>query len=295
MSIRIMTAVWDSQRYDAGTLLVLLAMADYANDEERTCHPSASRLAARSRLSRRQVMRILERLKTDGVITPVGEHAVRNGSPIVIYRIETDVLAKCDIGVNKCDMVSHLPAEIVANVTLKCDMDVTPGVTPMSHDPLEEPSIEPLVEEEGAGAPPPPPTPEPAMMAGCESEPQPPAPTTPKNLVQQPPVAMYRDTFLRYPSKPQMVMLMAHDIADLRRWRTVLELWMGRGWSPTNISGMLDLYDHPERITERTAPPSAKPAAQRQPAYLHPDAATRSAPGWDEWLAELSKPAGAAD
>ena len=134
-------------------------------------------------------------------------------------------------------------------------------------------------------------------------EAEPPAPSTPstpsttptvKSLTAQPPIAMYRDAFLRYPSKPQMALIMGHGIDDLRRWRAVLALWCGRGWSPTNIAGMLDLYDHPERLEDRQRPPAA---AQR------PTPAAPATPGadpvwqqsWDEWIAELSRPAGLGD
>lgn len=289
MSIRIMTAVWDSQRYDAGTLLVLLAMADYANDDDRTCHPSIGRLADKSRLSRRQVLRILDRLKSDGVITPVGEHPVRNGSPIVIYRIETAAL-KGDIDNTKGDTMSPLPPETVANVTLKCDTHDTPGVTPMSHDPLEEPSIGPS-EEEGA-VPAQPAAAAPTPSAWYEPEPEASAPVTPtlpvptvKGMTAAPVIAMYRDAFLRYPSKPQMAYLLAAGVTDLRRWQDVLTLWVGKGWGLTNLVGMIDLYQNPERLRELT---SYQPPALTRPA-LHPQAIQRTAEGLDGWLAELSR------
>ena len=289
-----MTAVWDAQRYEAGTLLVLLAMADYANDEDHTCHPSIGRLADKSRLSRRQVQRIMDRLKTDGVITPVGEHPVRNGSPIVVYRINTETLAKGDIDNSKGDTMSPLAAETVANVTLKCDTHVTPGVTPMSHDPLEEPLDDPSVEEGAVPAQPAAADP-PAWYEADPAQPSTP-PTTPtvKSLTAQPPVAMYRDAFLRYPSKPQMALIMAHGLDDLRRWRAVLALWCGRGWSPTNIAGMLDLYDHPERLEDRQRPPAAAPRpTPAAPATPGADPAWQQS--WDEWIAELSRPAGLGD
>jgi len=300
MSIRIMTAVWDAQRYKAGTLLVLLAMADYANDEDHTCHPSVGRLAQKSRLSRRQVQRIMERLKTDGVITPVGEHPVRNGSPIVVYRIEADALTKGDIDNSRGDMVSPLDAENVANVTLKCDAHVTPGVTPMSHDPLEEPLVEPSETAVGTAPAPSPDAAEPPAWWETEQTEEPPlaprpSPLPTKSLTQQPPVAMFRDIFLRYPSKPQMTMLLAHGVTDLRRWRAVLQHWCGRGWSPTNIAGMCDLYDHPERLEERQRPPQAA----HRPSLLAPAPTPGADPAWqsswDEWIAELSRPAGLGD
>lgn len=111
-----------------------------------------------------------------------------------------------------------------------------------------------------------------------EPSPEPPAAPTPtvKSLTQQPPVAMYRDAFMRYPSRPQMALIMAHGVTDLRRWREVLNLWVGKGWNVQNVAGMLDLYDHPERITERNAP--------RQTAAAQPRA-QQVGDGWDEFVA----------
>jgi len=73
---------------------------------------------------------------------------------------------------------------------------------------------------------------------------------TVKAMTSQPVVAIYRDVFLRYPSKAQMAYLLSAGIADLRRWHEVLGLWVGRGWSPTNCAGMVDLYNNPQRIRE---------------------------------------------
>lgn len=295
MSIRIMSAVWDSKRYDASTLVVLLAMADYANDEDNTCRPSIGRLADKSRLSQRQVMRILGKLKSDGTITPVGEFPTRTGSPIVIYRINLEAL--------KGDTMSPLPTpKGDIGDTLKGDIQGMERVSPMSYDPLLGPSLEPSVvgtapapspaaapTEPEASAPVQtlPTAPEAPVAASWWEAPAPALTPNLKNLAQQPPVALYRDVFLRYPSKPQMTLLMAHGITDLRRWSATLQHWCGRGWSPTNIAGMLDLYDHPERLQERTVAPAAasRPAA----AVLHPAAMTRTADGFDDWLAELSR------
>lgn len=78
MSIRVMTAVWDKgTRYAEGSLLVLLAMADWANDDGR-CFPSMPELAAKSRLTERQVYAVLKLLKADCVLESTGEVAIRD-------------------------------------------------------------------------------------------------------------------------------------------------------------------------------------------------------------------------
>ena len=154
----------------------------------------------------------------------------------------------------------------------------------------EQVNTEQLEEEEGAVPAQPAAAAEPPAWYETEAPApaNPPTPPTVRSLTQQPPIAMYRDAFLRYPSKPQMALIMGHGLDDLHRWRAVLALWCGRGWSPTNIAGMLDLYDHPERLEDRQRPPAA---AQR------PAPAAPATPGadpvwqqsWDELIAEYSR------
>jgi hypothetical protein len=68
MSIRVMTSVWDDPDTQTHSeLLVLLALADWANDDGY-CWPTISALAAKSRLSERAVQQILARLTTTGRI-----------------------------------------------------------------------------------------------------------------------------------------------------------------------------------------------------------------------------------
>ncbi|GIV82718.1 MAG: hypothetical protein KatS3mg051_2072 [Anaerolineae bacterium] len=69
MSIRIMTAVWDSPAItDKHEMLVLLSLADHANDDGY-CWPSIRRIAERSRMSERQVYRVLSALEDRGIIS----------------------------------------------------------------------------------------------------------------------------------------------------------------------------------------------------------------------------------
>ena len=111
---------------------------------------------------------------------------------------------------------------------------------------------------EGAATPPqPPPTPQPEEVAFWETpEPETPAaPPTPRptvrSMADQPAIAMYRDAFLRTPGKPQMALIL-ENVNDLRVWRDVLSMWVGQTWKPTNVAGMIDLYQHPERINANT-------------------------------------------
>lgn len=298
MSIKTMSAIWESDRFEGGVLLVLLAMADYAN-EEHECRPSVAALARKARLSDRQVSRILKQLRTDGVIVAVGQHPTTQGSPIVIYRINMNAFMgdkTTPIATQKGDTVTPIKGDTVTpknpEVIAKGDICDMLRVTPMSDDPSYDPPIE-LQEEEGADAPA---AAEPApRVAWYEAEPEPPvtaiqeqatpAPTA-KTLTQQPVVSLYRDAFLRFPPKHQMQWLLGQGIDDLRRWCEVLDIWVGRDWSLKNVKGMVDLYRNPERIRELT---SYRPPAAATPAAKPVE---RVAPGWNEWLEELN-PTGA--
>ncbi len=60
-----MTEVWESSSTKGGARLVLLALADYANDEGY-CHPGVERLALKSALTERNVQFILRDLEARG-------------------------------------------------------------------------------------------------------------------------------------------------------------------------------------------------------------------------------------
>lgn len=63
-----MSQIWERAPYSGGELLVLLALADWS-DDAGWCWPSVSKIAAKSRLSERQVGRILARLCAAGVLS----------------------------------------------------------------------------------------------------------------------------------------------------------------------------------------------------------------------------------
>lgn len=67
MSIKIMSNVWQSADADGGTLLVLLALADFANDDGE-CWPSVRTLSKKARLSERQTQYAITDLIDAGVV-----------------------------------------------------------------------------------------------------------------------------------------------------------------------------------------------------------------------------------
>ena len=77
MSVKVMARVWaHSQRKD-GELLVMLALADFANDAGESW-PSIPVLAAKARLTERQTRRVLSKLEEAGEIRRVKSNGGRN-------------------------------------------------------------------------------------------------------------------------------------------------------------------------------------------------------------------------
>ena len=88
MSIRVMTSVWDDvQTQCHSELLVLLALADWANDEGY-CWPTIPRLSTKARLSDRAVQQILGRLIETGRINriPGGGRGRANQYQVVVAK-----------------------------------------------------------------------------------------------------------------------------------------------------------------------------------------------------------------
>ena len=67
MSIKLMTAVWEREDLTSTHKLVLLALADWANDEG-LCWPSINRLAAKTSMAGRSVQRLIRQLEEMGFI-----------------------------------------------------------------------------------------------------------------------------------------------------------------------------------------------------------------------------------
>ncbi|MEM8616769.1 MAG: helix-turn-helix domain-containing protein [Pseudomonadota bacterium] len=78
MSIKIMSAIFENETLGPTQRLIMLALADHADDEGR-CYPSIERLCARTGLKDRAVQSNIRALEAAGYVT-VKERAGRNGS-----------------------------------------------------------------------------------------------------------------------------------------------------------------------------------------------------------------------
>lgn len=88
MSIRVQSEVWEHSKQKGGALLVLLALADNADNSTHHAWPSVADLARRSRMSRRQVQTVLRKLESDKEITVVQVGGIRGERRhATVYRV----------------------------------------------------------------------------------------------------------------------------------------------------------------------------------------------------------------
>lgn len=79
-----MNAVWNEAQVKGSELLLLLVLADYANDDE-TCWPSIDTLVKKSRMCKRNVQQTLRGLEDKKLISRVRDGGGREST---VYRIE---------------------------------------------------------------------------------------------------------------------------------------------------------------------------------------------------------------
>ncbi len=73
MSVKVMALVWDAYRPNVDQKLVLLALADWCDDEGK-CRFSESELIERTRLEVGPVRTVLASLIEDGTLTPLPKY-----------------------------------------------------------------------------------------------------------------------------------------------------------------------------------------------------------------------------
>ena len=91
---------------------------------------------------------------------------------------------------------------------------------------------------------------------GASAPPPPPKSPKPKRTAKEVPVAVkvFRANACRYPAKAwydDVDEAVGDAQADLDFWGSVVKAWVGLGWNPTNVKGMLEFYGRREIPTVR--------------------------------------------
>jgi helix-turn-helix protein len=101
MSIAIMTQVWQRSQHKGSELLLLLALADNANDQG-IAYPSVRTLAKKTRLSTRQVKRLIKVVELSGELRVSYETGPRGCNEYAILlggdKMSPDEISRCHPG-----------------------------------------------------------------------------------------------------------------------------------------------------------------------------------------------------
>jgi hypothetical protein len=139
MSVRVMAAIWELP-LPPTEKLVLLVIADHADDNGENAYPGVARIAKRASITERHTRRILQELVREGWLSidrqMGGGVDLRSDRRPNRYRL------------NGVTSVSGRIADGVTPVSERGDMGVRNGVTPMSADTSLEPSTNSLPSEE---------------------------------------------------------------------------------------------------------------------------------------------------
>lgn len=152
MSIKYMTRVWATQELQHGRLILMLALADHANDAGE-CWPSQPHLEEKTRLTDRQLRRVIVGLVADGFLKIAEKGLGRGKKPL--YRLFPPLEEKADIlSEPKADILSKDETDKMSeisgnNVHEKADIldtkaDISDAIS--SHARSESP-IEPTTNE----------------------------------------------------------------------------------------------------------------------------------------------------
>lgn len=139
MSIRVMTAVWSKAPYEGGALLVLLAMADWA-DDSGYCWPSVRTLAKKSRQTERNVRKCLRRMESHGAIS-VKSGAGPHSTNLYKIKFEKFCQIKGQTGEELRSGLNEVPSE---NCVVPALSQVPAGEERSSANTSIEPSVDTL-------------------------------------------------------------------------------------------------------------------------------------------------------
>lgn len=147
MSIKYMTRVWATQELKHGRLILMLALADHANDAGE-CWPSQPHLEEKTRLTDRQLRRVIHELCKSNFLA-VAEKGVGRGKKTV-YRLfpqsqeKADILSetKADIMTEKSGQNVQIKADISAQKADIFDADQSHARSEPPLQPSEQPSME---------------------------------------------------------------------------------------------------------------------------------------------------------
>ena len=204
MSIEWMTHVWNNSKQKGSRLLMLLAIADYAN-EEGSAYPGLESLARKTRQTKRNAIRIIEKIVEDEELE-IDTKASKLGTNLYQIMVSTRKPKKSLVTIRAGggDILGKRGGD-----------NSVPGMSP---DPSLSVSIDPSVNPSSSA-----------------DKPRHTPAVDPRS--QSPEIQMVRQVIGRYPSKDQydIVIKLAAGLS-FEQCVPAWEEWRKRGYKPTNFS-----------------------------------------------------------
>jgi hypothetical protein len=73
-------------------------------------------------------------------------------------------------------------------------------------------------------------------------------------------VLIYKELSGKNNLSPALLTMIVTQVAEMDRWRLTVQTWIGNGFNPLNVSGILDWYEHPEKMLAKQAQNGSKNA-----------------------------------
>ena len=212
-------------------IAVYCCLCVHADLEEQTCFPSQATIAGLIGCSRRKVHDAVLKLEALGLIQAERRQKDTGDYDSNVYTLLDPPTLRGTRGSASGALPSAQDAAPHAPDALGVVHDVH------NNNPHSEQS--PLDNDSGANAPDPPP---------------------PKRRKRPSSVDVFRENAHRFPARAWYATIgdiVGDDSANLERWGHTVFAWVGLGWNPTNVKGMLECYERNEMPGQNraTGPP----------------------------------------
>lgn len=231
MSNKRLTAVWDISIQKGNKLLALLSLAD-RSDDDGYCWPSHEDTAERARSKRTYVLKMLAEIEADGEIYVHRRGGKTNKYLVVVgmnpeeiktamkkrFGYDDDDAAEKVAIIQGCQQNGHVTSTEQVGVT---STEQVP-VQSTEHEPSLNPKPNPKKD-----------SPAPAGKA---------KPKKRDERLDHPAIIAYREN-----ARLHVPVVWRDEVIETiggedKPWGELVKLWVGKGWNPGNVAGMLELF-----------------------------------------------------
>lgn len=144
MSVRVMSLVWDNFKQGGSEKLVMLAMADWCNDEGLSLHPSHDAVAKKCCISRSQAQRVTKALVDAGWLEVVGNQFGGAPGTTKKYRMCVEKLRETDSASATGSVDATGSIQHVRRVALSTETGSAHATQTTIEPPIDPPVVNPL-------------------------------------------------------------------------------------------------------------------------------------------------------